>query len=188
MLNYSYDFGYLRGLAGFFTGMLCMSAFTTFKNRISTLPAKFFHTAEVLLLISIGFFIYEGELFKRVGFVYLLLFFLSVFIFAFEKGVVSYWLKQSGILKRMGTYSYSIYMTHALLLSLFNIVFIRLLHLPASAYTWLFALNYLLIYKVSEWTYKHIEMRFVAKAKKATPAPTAVPKEMVYAKELLSAL
>ncbi|TKK65679.1 acyltransferase [Ilyomonas limi] len=184
ILNYSYDFGFLRGVAGFFTGMLCMNVFTACKNRINNLPASFFHFAECMLLLCTGFFIYEGETFKQVGFIYLILFFLSVFIFSFEKGFVSGLLKQSGILKRMGQYSYSIYMTHALLLSLFNIVFIRLLHLPASAYTWLFALNYLLIYKVSEWTYKHIEMRFAGKSK----ATKSVQKEVVFAKEIATAL
>ena len=187
MLNYSYDFGFLRGLAGFFTGMLCMNVFATFNSRLSALPVKYFHIAEGVLLLSTGFFIYEGEIFKQVGFIYLILFFLSVFIFAFEKGFVSTLLKQSGMLKRMGQYSYSIYMTHALLLSVFNIVFIRLLHLPASAYTWLFALNYLLIYKVSQWTYKHIEMRFAGKPKAARPIQPA-PTEVVYANEILTAL
>lgn len=188
MLNYSFDFGYLRGLAGFFTGVLCVNAFTTFKNRIIVLPANFFHAAEAVLLLSIVFFVYEGELFKQVGFTYLILFFLSVLIFSFEKGFISRLLKQSGMLKRMGTYSYSIYMTHALLLSVFNIVFIRLLHFPPSAYVWLFALNYLFIYKVSEWTYKHIEMRFAAKPTTTKQAQTTVSKEVIYAKELITAL
>ncbi len=187
MLNYSFDFGFLRGLAGFFTGVLCMSAYTYFKSSMHAMPAKVFHIAEVLLLLSVGFFIYEGEIFKQVGFIYLLLFFLAVFTFAFEKGFVSHLLKQSGILKRMGKYSYSIYMTHALLLSVFNIVFIRLLHLKPSAYMWLFALNYLLIYKVSEWTYKHIEMRFAARTKRDKQIQNA-PKEDICAKEILSTL
>lgn len=188
ILNYSYDFGYLRGLAGFFTGVLCMHTFTTYKNRINALPARFFHVAETGLMLGLAFFVYNGDLFKQVGVTYLVLFFLSVFIFAFEKGFISGLLKQSGILKRMGQYSYSIYMTHALLLSLFNIIFIRIIHLPTSSYSWLFALNYLIIYKVSEWTYKNIEMRFAARPKATKPTITTLPSEVIYAKEVLSAL
>ena len=187
MLNYSFDFGYLRGLAGFFTGVLCMHTFTTYKDRIGHLPANFFHVAEAMLLLNIILFVYEGEMLKQFGVVYLLLFFISVLIFSFEKGFISNMLKQSGMLKRMGTYSYSIYMTHALLLSLFNILFIRVLHFSPSAYAWLFALNYLVIYKVSEWTYKHIEMRFAAKSKKPKQA-MPISKEVIYVKEILSAL
>jgi peptidoglycan/LPS O-acetylase OafA/YrhL len=73
-------------------------------------------------------------------------------------------LNKSGLLHNMGKYSYSIYMIHTLLLSLFNVVFIRLLKLPASAYWYLFIVNYLIIYVVSAWTYKYIEMRFSLKS------------------------
>lgn len=187
-LNYSYDFGYLRGLAGFFTGVLCLHTFTAWRHRVGRMSLQFFNVAEALLLVCIALFVFFGDVLKPVGFVYLVLFFLAVFVFAFEKGFVSGMLKQSGILKRMGTYSYSIYMTHALLLSLFNIVFIRLLHLPPSAYTWLFALNYLVIYKVSEWTYHHIEMRFAAKKKVKRKTSSTLPAELLYVKEILNTL
>jgi peptidoglycan/LPS O-acetylase OafA/YrhL len=101
-----------------------------------------------------------GDEFKSHGFIYEILFFVNVFIFAFEKGWMSALLKKPAILHQTGKYSYSIYMTHTLMLSLFNIVFIRVLKLPPSAYAYLFIPNYLLIYYVSAWTFKNIEMRF----------------------------
>ncbi len=185
-LNYSHDFGFLRGLAGFFTGVLCLHTFTALRSRISELPRVFFHVAESVLLLSIVCSVYEGEIFKETGFVYLVIFYLSVLLFAFEKGFISGLLRRAVVLKKMGTYSYSIYMTHAFLLSMFNIVFIRLLHLPPSAYSWLFVLNYLLIYKVSQWTYQHIEMRFAAKAKKSGTAHIAKD-DSNYRKEVMTA-
>ncbi|MNL61848.1 hypothetical protein D3C87_1858210 [compost metagenome] len=57
-------------------------------------------------------------------------------------------------------------MTHALLISLFNVLFIRILKFPPEAYSYLFILNFILIYFVSSWTYKHIEMQFQYKSPK----------------------
>lgn len=162
-INYSFDYGFLRGLTGFFTGVLCLHIYNLVKNNLRALHNIVFHIAEAAMLLIICFFIYNGYVFKNTGYIYEIIFFTAVLIFAFEKGFISKLLKRSSFLKNMGKYSYSIYMTHAFLLSMFNILFIRLLHFPPSAYSYLFILNYLLIYKVSQWTYKHIEMRFSAK-------------------------
>lgn len=186
MLNYSYDFGYLRGLAGFFTGVLCHLTFKSMQKRLNAMPARFFTIAEIGSLLSIVIFIYEGDFFKQVGSVYLVLFYLAILVFAYENGAVSALLRQSGILKRIGQYAYSVYMTHTLLLSLFSLLFIDLLHLSPSDYTWLFAFNLLLIYEVSKWTYKHIEMRFAYKEKNISPIQTA-PKKVAYVKGMPTA-
>jgi len=185
MLEYSYDFGYLRGLAGFFTGVLCHTTFKSFQVRMNAMSATFFNIAEVMLLLCIAFFIYSGNIFRQFGFIYLILFFLAIFIFSFEKGSISGLLKQSGVLQRIGKYAYSIYMIHTLLLSIMSYIFIDLLHLTPSAYTWLFTLNFLLIYEVSKWTFTHIEMRF---AYKETDVKRIHPthKKVIYARGLLN--
>ena len=149
---------------------------------MNAMPARFFNIAEPLVLLNIALFIYMGNIFKQFGFIYLVLFFLAILTFAFEKGSVSGLLKQSGILQRMGKYAYSIYMTHTLLLSLFSFVFIDLLHLAPSAYTWLFTLNFLLVYEVSKWTYTHVEMRFAYKEEVVSKPVQSVPKNVIYAK------
>ncbi|QEC66636.1 acyltransferase [Panacibacter ginsenosidivorans] len=166
-INYSFNYGFLRGLAGFFTGVLCLNLFNFLRNNLNALPDLFFHISELLLIVSIGIYIYRGDTFKNIGFIYEIAFFSSVLIFAFERGFISGLLKRSGFLKKMGKYSYSIYMTHAFILSIFNIIFIRLLHFPPSAYAYLFIVNYFIIYKVSQWTYTNIEMRFSWKNKLA---------------------
>lgn len=159
-LMYSFDYGFLRGSAGFFTGVVCYNVFNLVKNRLYTLNAKIFTVFEVALpLITITAVCY-GTTLKPYGFIYELLFFFTILIFVFEKGAISSLLKKSGYLRNAGKYSYSIYMTHTLLISLFNIVFFRALKMPLSAYAYMFILNYLIIYFVSAWTYKHIEMRF----------------------------
>jgi peptidoglycan/LPS O-acetylase OafA/YrhL len=165
-LTYSFDYGFLRGIAGFFLGAFCFTIFNYTRGYFQRLQAALYTFAEIILLLLMIVMVSFGNLLKGYGFVYEILFFLSIFVFSFEKGAVSDLLKKSPFLHHIGTYSYSIYMTHALLISLFNIVFIRLLKLPPSSYSYLFIVNYYIIYKVSEFTYKHIEMRFNFKKKK----------------------
>ena len=155
-LTYSFDYGFLRAIAGFFTGVLCFNSFLQWKKMADGLSSLFFSFAELIILVFV---------LKEYGFIYEVLFFLAIFIYSFERGFISGLLKKSSFLTKLGKYSYSVYMTHALLLSLFNILFIRILHFPTTAYSYLFLLNFLLIYVVSGFTYRQIELRFNWKKK-----------------------
>lgn len=166
-LTYSFDWGFLRAWTGFFIGALCFNVFINTREKVIALPGGLFHVAEIIVIGAMILMVYQGFALKPYGYLYEILFFVSIYVFAFEKGFISNLFKKAGVLKKIGTYSYSIYMTHALLLSIFNIVFIRLLKLPTTSYSYLFILNYALIYFVSQWTYKHIELRFQWKKKKA---------------------
>nr|WP_295925471.1 acyltransferase [uncultured Dyadobacter sp.] len=165
-INYSFDYGFLRGILGFFTGVLCFNLFSNTHLSVREWPPLLFSVVEIVSLALIGLCIYNGELMKPWGAVFEVLFFLCIYTFAFQKGIVSKAMKSVGLLHRLGKYSYSIYMTHALLISLFNVLFIRILKFPPEAYAYLFVLNFILIYFVSAWTYKHIEMRFQYKSPK----------------------
>jgi peptidoglycan/LPS O-acetylase OafA/YrhL len=165
----TFDYGFLRAWIGFFTGAVCFNLFISTRQKVITSPAALFTVFEIMLIAAMVLMVYNGDTLKPRGYVYEILFFVSIYVFAFEKGMVSNLFKRSGFLQKIGTYSYSIYMTHAFLLSMFNIVFIRLLKLPTSAYAYLFILNYALIYFVSRWTYKHIELRFQLKKKQKEP-------------------
>ncbi len=164
-LTYSFDYGFLRAIAGFFTGVICLNTFQATKKYFTTLPRSFFSVAETVVVISMILSVSFGFVLKEAGIVYELVFFIAILVFSFEQGIVSDLLKRSAFLHKLGTYSYSVYMTHALLISLFNILFIRLLHFSPSAYSYLFIVNFYIIYKVSQWTYKHIELRFSVKKK-----------------------
>ncbi|UFH54478.1 acyltransferase [Spirosoma sp. KNUC1025] len=164
-VNFSYDYGFLRGIIGFFSGALCYFAFNTYYNSVKQVKDSLFDFFETGILAIICIMMYYGAILKDISLVYEIAFFIAIFIFSFEKGILSRLLKKSTFLKNVGTYSYSIYMTHALLLSLFNIVFIRVLKFEPSSYSFLVFLNYYFIYKVSQWTYTHIEMRFKFKKK-----------------------
>ncbi len=159
-LTYSYDYGFLRAIAGFFVGASCLYSFAAVKQYVARMRDPLFSVLEVSVLVLMIVSVSLGGYGKKIGFIYEIIFFLAILTFSFEKGMVSKWLTKSFFLQRLGTYSYSVYMTHALLLSLFNILFIRVLHFPPSSYSYLFVLNFYLIYKVSGWTYRHIELRF----------------------------
>lgn len=165
-LLYNFDYGFLRGISGFFVGVICFTAFDNYKTSIRAMSNGLFSLLEVLMLaITIALVCY-GDTFKNYGFIYLAVFFVTILVFAFEKGWLSAQLKKSKFLHRTGQYSYSIYMIHTLILSLFNVVFFRALKLPPSAYAYMFIVNYAIIWVASAWTFQHIEMRFNLNTKK----------------------
>jgi peptidoglycan/LPS O-acetylase OafA/YrhL len=159
-LTRGFDYGFLRGIIGFCLGVVCLYTFSNCKDYLRTFSNGLFSLLEVLFIGLNILLVCNGDELKSYGFLFEILFFVTILIFAFEKGIVSSLLKKSSFLHSAGKYSYSIYMIHTLILSLFNIVFIRVLKLPPSAYAYLFILNYAIIYFLSAWTFKHIEMRF----------------------------
>lgn len=159
-LNYSFDYGFLRGLTGFFAGAFCFTLFSAAYDRFRNLPGGLFSLLEAFILVLIVVSVSMGGELKHVGLLYEFVFLAAIFVFSFEKGFCSATLKKSSLLHRVGTYSYSIYLTHPLTLSLFNILFIRVLKFPPSSYSYLLFLNFVLIYFVARWTYHHIELKF----------------------------
>ncbi|TLV02600.1 acyltransferase family protein [Dyadobacter luticola] len=172
-LDFTFDYGFLRGIIGFFLGAICVNVFRNTYSSFSKSPSSLFTVLEILSIAAIIIMISAGHILKKFGFVYEFLFFASIYIFAFEKGIISNAMKQVKLLHNLGKYSYSIYMSHALMISLFNVAFIRILKFPETAYSYLFILNFLVIYIFSMLTYKHIEMRFAYKSKPRTPSPVA---------------
>lgn len=165
-LLFTFNYGFLRGIAGFFVGVLCFNAYNYFKAWLRPMQNSLFSFLEIIALAIVFALVIHGETYKQYGFLYEAMFFITIFIFAFEKGWLSGLLKKSRLLHSMGRYSYSIYMIHTLILSLFNIAFIRILKLPSSSYSYLFIVNYVVIYFASAWSFKHIEMRFNLSSKR----------------------
>lgn len=103
-----------RGLACFFLGALTYWVYL--KLKLLEIDHKTATLVEAFLCIAVIFAISYDFRFKYV--VISLLFSLGVFIFAFEAGIVSSFFKNEVFL-RLGELSYSIYMTHVLVISLF---------------------------------------------------------------------
>ena len=112
----------LRGLSGFFAGALTYLLYKNTHNiiKLGTIGSSLF---EISLFISILFVISSN--FDNKGIVLLFLFSASIFIFAFEKGLLSS-LFSKQLFNGIGKLSYSIYMTHApilfMILSLYMIL------------------------------------------------------------------
>ena len=159
-LIYTYDYGFLRGLIGFSAGVLCFGVYKGIHQNGQHLPALLFTALECLALLLTFVLVWNWERFQTAGYVYIILFFFSVLVFAFEKGHVSRFLASVPFFLNLGTYSYSIYMNHAIIGILFNVFFIRILKLPETVYAYLALLNFLVVYFVSRWTFYNIELRF----------------------------
>lgn len=165
-IEYTFDYGFLRGMIGFFFGAVCFTLFKILYPKLKDISSSFFNVSEILMLILVFYFTLFGEKYGSMGYLYEVLFFISILIFSFEKGIISTLLNKVTLLKNIGKYSYSIYMTHTLLISIFNVFFIRLLKLPNTTYSYLFILNFIVVYFVASFTYKHVEMRFNFKSRK----------------------
>ena len=159
VLVFTWDYGCIRGIVGFFTGALCFMAFSRLRPGIKLPPALFTLTEATLLLSLVGL-VCAGAVMKRYGFVYEGLFFLIILVFAFEMGALSRLLSKIPVLHRIGECSYSIYMTHALLVSIFAFALGRVLHLPGYALSIALLPEYVIVYYVSRFTWRHVEMRF----------------------------
>jgi peptidoglycan/LPS O-acetylase OafA/YrhL len=112
-MNTTYDFGFFRCLYGFFVGTLVQHLFRASKLKLTIMRGGIATFFEVLIVVTVGIFVYFGNqgilsLFAP------LLFAITVYLFAYEGGVISYLLSASPFL-HLGKCSYSIYMVHAVL-------------------------------------------------------------------------
>jgi peptidoglycan/LPS O-acetylase OafA/YrhL len=170
-LIFTYDYGFIRGMIGFSAGVLCFTVFKALYEKAKTISIRAFTIAEIIALLLTFVLVWNWDRFSFHGYIYEVLFFASILIFAFGRGAVSKFLVSVPFFTNLGKYSYSIYMNHAIIGILFNVLFIRLLKLPETSYAYLFLLNFLAVYFISKWTFYHVEVFFQKKlgrqAKKA---------------------
>ena len=110
-MDVSYDYGIFRCLAGFFAGCICYEIFVRTRELVHARVGLIAGTmAEVFTILWIfGFIAVFAQ--ARWSIAAPVLFGAAVFVFAFEKGLISEVLKHRWFLS-MGAMSYSIYMTH----------------------------------------------------------------------------
>lgn len=162
---YTYDFGFLRCLAGFFSGVF---AYYVHKNHLLNWKIIKNHTfinfLELTFFIILFFLLYNLKyIVLNYGFIYFIFFPLFILIFSLENGFLSNFFNSFQLLHRIGNISYSIYMIHVIINLLFNVLFIRILHIPAFYYFILIPINIFVIIFVSNITYKNIELKFYKK-------------------------
>ena len=113
----------IRGLSCFFAGALTYLIYRKINLKFEKINTNLFSIVEFLLIFLIIYIISYVEEYKAIyaSFIFLVI----VFFFAFEKGVLSKILKAS-FFQLLGKLSYSIYMTHVLIIFCFK-AFIQIL-------------------------------------------------------------
>jgi peptidoglycan/LPS O-acetylase OafA/YrhL len=84
----------------------------------------------------------------------------TILVFAFEKGIVSKVILNFPIFKRLGAISYSVYMNHFLIIVAVDIVTKKFSKQSQWIDSGIVLGLAFIVYIVSSWTYKNIEMRF----------------------------
>jgi peptidoglycan/LPS O-acetylase OafA/YrhL len=180
----TFKFGIFRCIGGFFLGLLVYFLFIKFKENNPPLLSNLtlINISETVLLLLIVFFISnirEGNIFI---FTLLFIFSVTILVLAIQhKGLISKILLTKPLLF-LGKISYSIYLTHALVLLVFTKISTHYLHL-ANIYNQELERNFIffkyanmlnlliliIIIFVSKFTYKYIELpyrdRFIKLAK-----------------------
>jgi len=162
-MDFHYDYGFWRCLAGFYAGVLSAWIYRGFKRKIDTVKSRMpFHILEVFTLVVIYLFIVNFT--GRLQFMFAPLAVLFVITFAIGRGGISDFMSRKTMLY-LGKISYSIYLVHVLISIGFSVVAERILpgvfgaNWNASGYGGdLLLLPYLgVVIFVSHFTYKYVE-------------------------------
>jgi peptidoglycan/LPS O-acetylase OafA/YrhL len=107
----TYNYGFIRCLGGFFSGVVCMAAFRKWGESCAGITKKYATFIEIFMICAVIAFAWSADI-PYLSYFSPYLFFGMVFVFAQEAGTMSRILKAKPFLL-MGALSYSIYMTHA---------------------------------------------------------------------------
>lgn len=181
----------LRGLSCFFAGTLIYVLYNRTSKYLSEVGAKFFTLLEGLVLVAV-YFVVSSD-FENRSIIASLVFCITVFVFAFDRGALSVFL-QKYVFRKCGELSYSIYMTHtAILFCMQSVIMIveKVYSLPLTSMIGdtrylttgsplvnniVVLLVLVLVVYLSTLTYKYIECQGIAIGKKLKIATTKQPK------------
>ena len=113
--GHNYKDEVFTGLFCFFAGTFLNDIYQILHQKVKRLPVFLFHISEILLVISSIIVVTQAN---SKSIMADLVFCITVFMFAFEKGIISKFLNQ-GVFQLGGRLSYSIYMVHAPILIVF---------------------------------------------------------------------
>lgn len=183
----------MRGLSGFFGGVICYLVYRRYLSRINV-PVWLASLVEVVLILMV-IAVVQSELEYRSVWA-TLVFFLAVLWFSLEGGLLSTALKRDS-LQFLGRLSYSMYMTHAAVIYLFTSLFLVLQKLIGKQTMsmvdgvrffdtgyglWnnlLVALMLASVLLCSCWTYRVIEVRGQALGKQLRSKPSSCARAKV---------
>lgn len=150
----AYDYGFVRGLLCFSLGI-----FTNLVLSKRTFSLSAFEIPFLIFLIAAMYVVHHWEL-NLWELVFPFIFAVGIIIFASSKGVVTQLLKSEPF-QYLGKISYSIYLNHAIVLILVNVILFRALKSPVNeliiAISLLTSISLAILY--SHFTYEYIEKR-----------------------------
>lgn len=149
-MDVTFDYGFLRCLAGFFTGVLTLMLWRIVKDRVVLPMPTLLEVAT--LVVMIGFVTLAGR--TALSYAAPFVFGMAVLVFSFQRGALSYMLLTRPM-QAIGEWSYAIYMTAYFIALIFNLKIVpRFPYAPMDG----IALAYLACVLIASWlAYKIIE-------------------------------
>lgn len=148
------NYSMLRCMFGFFIGCFTYELYCGLQNY-SKSTAQFTFLEILTLSASVCATMYLPE---SLNFTLPAFYAITILCFAFEKGAMSQWLTNK-LLLSLGTLSYSIYMTHAAVAVVFEIILKVLKKDSATFLTLSLGIYVVAVYVMSMFTYEYIEVR-----------------------------
>ncbi|MCE6990287.1 acyltransferase [Dyadobacter sp. CY323] len=151
----AYDYGFVRGLLCF-----CLGIFTHLVLSKKSFELSFLEIPFLVLLLGSMYYTYQWEL-NLWKLVFPFLFAFGIIIFTSSRGIVTRMLSGRPF-QYLGKISYSIYLNHAIVLILVNVILFRLLKSPDSELMIGISLVTSIVLTIcySHFTYEFIEKRF----------------------------
>ncbi len=160
-IEYTFDYGFIRCLFGFLLGMYAYLFARRFEKKMNVTLAT---VTEVGLLAITGYLL----AYIPTTYHWMMPFWFAIVIifFSTETGYVAKLFAHQR-LKFLGDLSFSYYLTHIVIIRAADLLFYKVLGFSHSVIVEAFFLVFIfsIIQVVSQFTYKHIEMRFQAKPK-----------------------
>ena len=150
----AYDYGFVRGLLCFSVGIFTFLIYRRFTLNLNILEIPF------LIFLVGAMYVTQHAQFNLMKLMFPVIFSMGIVIFASSKGVISQ-LLSSGPFQYLGRISYSIYLNHAIVLILVNVVLFRFFKFdpnePQIAFSLIISIALTIFY--SHFTYELIEKR-----------------------------
>ena len=157
--EFTYNYGFIRCLSGFFIGVFVFRLKKKTNLDLSSMISLFEVIPIVLLTVLL---VYSPGISFNYDLLIILAFTMFIYVFSEKKDGFIGKILSTNALITLGKYSYSIYLIHALVLSLFNIFFKHILKIQVENIFGLYSiiLNVAIIgvtILISKYTYRHIE-------------------------------
>lgn len=154
-----FNFSFIRGIIGFYIGILIYLLRTYINPLIKTVSNNLFNILELFSILMTVYVVSNLNLFQQYFFLIHLVFGLLLLIFSYEKGVLSLLLKQK-IFQNLGLWSYSIYLNHIFIITLYRMVVLKLIGINRSNAIFFEIFMIIALCYYSYLTFNFIEKRF----------------------------